>query len=348
LREIASSAPASFTVHARDPAKSLTFGSGQEPAFGPVYGPPKVRNLEGGFESANSQHYRWLLEQVQQQPSMATSGHMLCVLNEVPVACRALEMSYLHLSLSDKVMFGPTTGVRDMHIAYRLADAAYDYGSKDDCRMLHLVNSVPPLTYTPQPLIALRTAARAGQASVISSLMMSGATGATTLMGQLAQAYAEVLLGVALSQLYRPGAPVLFGHYSTGFDMSKMTPNFGQPLSFLSQCASGQLADRLQLPNMGYGGFCSSKVEDWQAKFESANTTQAALHAGSDLILHAAGWLDNGRTTGMQKLLDDCQGLPAFRDFEQLPYKPLGARAELLEAEYATIKQELQSLASEY
>ena len=119
--------------------------------------------------------------------------------------------------------------------------------------------------------------------------------------GALAQGYAECLAGLALTQLWRPRTPVIMGIYATQFSMSSMQPWFGDPLSQTVQFHAVALARHLGVPVRGDGGVTSSCLDDAQAGYEGGRATAAALTAGSDFILHSAGWLESGRCVSMTK-----------------------------------------------
>ncbi len=132
--------------------------------------------------------------------------------------------------------------------------------------------------------------------------MMMGATSPVTIAGSLIQGYAEVLAGMALAQLWRPGAPVVMGFYAIPFGMRSMVPCYGDPASHLLQHYATQLARRLGVPVRGEGGVTSSKLDDGQAGLESALTLSASISSGADFILHGAGWLEQGRCLSLGKL----------------------------------------------
>ncbi|MFV1442282.1 trimethylamine methyltransferase family protein, partial [Phaeobacter sp. JH60H1] len=111
--------------------------------------------------------------------------------------------------------------------------------------------------------------------------------------------------GLALTQIYRPGTPVIGGIFATPFSMQFMGPTFGTPESHLAQLAGCQLVRRLGVPCHGDGLVTSSKINDAQAGYEGACAFGASLTGGVDLILHAAGWLESGRTVGVEKLNSD-------------------------------------------
>lgn len=314
LREIiTASAPNAFVQHARNPRRSILIGEGT-PVFSPVYGPPKVRDREGRLKNGDVISYQAFVSLAQAASAIGNTGHMICVLNDVPEPKRHLEMARAHLLLSDKPFMGSIASPEALQDVVELTEAAFDYGSATDCRLLHLINPVPPLTYPSNPLKALRAAARAGQGVIVSSFMMLGATAPVGVPGALSQGLAEALVALALTQLYRPGTPVILGIYGIPFDMRSMLPRFGDPISQFIQNGSVQLARRLKIPALGYGGFTSSKTDDAQAGYEGAMATRAAVDAGADFIIHAAGWLENGRSACITKFRRESAALPISED----------------------------------
>ncbi|MEO0921392.1 MAG: trimethylamine methyltransferase family protein, partial [Pseudomonadota bacterium] len=175
-----------------------------------------------------------------------------------------------------------------------------------------------PLTYQVNPLRCLRASAELGQGTVISSYMMMGATSPVMMAGALAQGLAEILVGLALTQIYRPGAPVVGGIFATPFSMQFMGPVFGTPESHLVQLAACQLIRRLGIPVRGDGMISSSKLNDAQAGYEGAGVLGASLLGGADLILHSAGWLEAGRLVSLEKCQTDMawieQVLPVYSE----------------------------------
>jgi trimethylamine--corrinoid protein Co-methyltransferase len=127
--------------------------------------------------------------------------------------------------------------------------------------------------------------------------------------GTLTQVLAEVLAGIAYSQLIRPGAPAIFGTFVTSIDMNSGAPTFGTPEASQILYGAGQLARRLGLPYRSGGGLCGSKLPDAQAAYETANTLNAALMGGVNFMLHACGWLEGGLVSSYEKFVMDADQL---------------------------------------
>lgn len=227
-------------------------------------------------------------------------------MDDVSEASRPLEMLLAHLTCSDKPFMGsvasPEIGAEYIDLTASAIGRPPETGA---CNLIHLVNCTPPLTYWENPLKCLRSIAQAGEAAIISSYMMMGATSPVTIAGTLIQGYAEVLPGLALSQLWQAGAPVVMGILGWPFDMRTMLPNFGDPASQLVQLYSTELARRLRIPSRGDGAVTSAKVDDAQAGNEGALALAASVASGASFILHSAGWLEQGRCVSVGKLRRD-------------------------------------------
>jgi len=91
--------------------------------------------------------------------------------------------------------------------------------------------------------------------------------------------------------------------------MQSGAPTFGTPEPTLVSLAAAQLARRLGLPFRTGGCLCASKIPDAQAAYESAQTILPALLAGTNFVLHAAGWLEGGLVSCYEKFVMDADQL---------------------------------------
>ncbi len=107
-RKLIETAPAEFTQHARNPERNVQIG-GRNMVFAPVYGPPFVRDLEGGRRYATLEDFRNFVKLAYMTPAMHHSGGTVCEPVDVPVNKRHLDMVYSHLRYSDKPFMGSVT-----------------------------------------------------------------------------------------------------------------------------------------------------------------------------------------------------------------------------------------------
>jgi trimethylamine--corrinoid protein Co-methyltransferase len=162
-------------------------------------------------------------------------------------------------------------------------------------------------------LAAMFEYVKANQAVVISPFLLMGAMSPVSLPATLVQQVAEALAGIALAQLLRPGAPVVFGSFLSNTDMQSGSPSFGTPESGLGVLCTGQIARRFGLPWRGGGGLNASQTVDAQAAYESLMTLLPTFLAGTNFVMHSAGWLEGGLVSCYEKFIVDVELLRELR-----------------------------------
>ena len=135
----------------------------------------------------------------------------------------------------------------------------------------------------------LMTMAELGQAVAVTPFTLMGAMSPVTLAGALAQQNAEALFGITLTQLVRPGAPVIYGAFTSNVDMRSGAPAFGTPENTKANIASGQLAQRYNLPYRTTPG-SASNAADAQGAYGAMIALCGAVLGHGNLVYHAAGW----------------------------------------------------------
>ena len=311
-RKLCETAPSRFTQHARNPANNVEIG-GRDLVLAPVYGPPFVRDAAGGRRYATMADFENFVRLGQMSKWLHHSGGTVCEPTDVPVNKRHLDMLFAHMTLSDKPFMGSVT--EPSRAADSVAMAKILFGAEfvdQHPVMVSLININSPLTFDATMMGALEVYAAANQAVIISPFIVGGAMAPVSIAGTLTQVYAEVMAGVAYSQLVRPGAPVIFGAFVTSIDMNSGAPTFGTPEAAQITLGAGQLARRLGLPYRSGGAFTGSKLPDAQAGYESANSLQTALQAGVNFMLHACGWLEGGLVASLEKFVIDADQLGAL------------------------------------
>ena len=316
-RQLCATAPSHFTQHARNPARNVEIG-GRNLVLAPVYGPPFVRDAAGGRRYATMADFRNFVKLGYMSKWLHHSGGTVCEPTDIAVNKRHLDMLQAHMVLSDKPYMGSVT--EPARAADSVAMSKLLFGADfvdQNVVMTSLININSPLTFDAVMMGALEVYARAGQASIISPFIVGGAMAPTTVAGTLTQVLAEVLVGVAYSQLVRAGAPVIFGAFVTSIDMNSGAPTFGTPEASLITYGAGQLARRLNLPYRSGGAFCGSKLPDAQAAYESANSLNMALLSGVNFMLHACGWLEGGLVASYEKFVMDADQLGVLHHLAQ-------------------------------
>ena len=317
LREVLKTAPASFTQHARNPARSVEIG-GKSVVFSPAYGSPFVMDLDKGRRYGTLEDFQNFIKLAQASPWLHHSGGTICEPVDVPVNKRHLDMVLSHIRYSDRGFMGSVTAESRAEDSIEMARILFGADFADrNCVILGNVNVNSPLVWDGTMTKALRAYARANQAAVIVPFILGGAMGPVTNAGAIAQSLAETMAGCALTQLERPGAPVIFGNFLSSMALRSGSPTFGTPEPAIGSMVIGQLARRLNLPLRCSGNFTTSKMPDAQAMTEGTMSMLAAVHCGANFILHAAGFLDGLLSMSYEKFVLDtdlCGALHSYLD----------------------------------
>ncbi len=241
--------------------------------FAPVYGPPFVRDLEGKRRYATIEDFRNFVKLAYMAPAMHHSGGTVCEPVDIPVNKRHLDMVAAHMTLSDKPFMGSVTAPERADDTVAMAQILFGEEFVDqNCVITSLINCNSPLVIDATMLGALKVYAKANQATVISPFIVGGAMSPVTVAGTLTQVLCEATSAIALTQLCRPGAPVIFGTFATAISMQSGAPTFGTPEPAMVLMAAAQFARRYNLPFRSGGSLTGSKLPDAQAAYESANT----------------------------------------------------------------------------
>ena len=160
----------------------------------------------------------------------------------------------------------------------------------------------------------LMAMAEHGQAVVITPFTLMGAMAPVSLAAALAQQNAEALFGIVLAQLVRPGAPVMYGAFTSNVDMRSGAPAFGTPENARANIASGQLARRYRLPYRTSNA-SASNAADAQGAYETEMSIWGAVLGHGNLVYHAAGWQEGGLTASFEKIVLDVEMLQMMIEF---------------------------------
>ncbi|GIL14965.1 MAG: trimethylamine methyltransferase [Chloroflexota bacterium] len=301
-------APREFTLYARNPQNNVVIG-GNHMVLAPVYGPPNVQDLDKGRREATLEDYRNFVKLAQVVPDIHNAGGVICEPNDAPQETRHLDMMRALLTLSDKTFMGNVVSAENANDCVELASIVF--GGREVLAakpvMLSLINVNSPRLFDTRMLDALLMYARARQALLITPFILAGAMSPVALGGAIVQQNAEALAGITLTQLVSPGMPVVYGSFLSNSDMQSGSPAFGTAESAAALLVSAQLARKYRLPFRGGGGLTSSKVADGQAMWEATMTLFPTFLAGTNFMLHAAGWLESGLTASYEKFAMDIE-----------------------------------------
>ncbi len=315
IRGLLATAPAEFTQHARNPAKSVRIG-GKSMVFAPAYGSPFVMDLDKGRRYGTIEDFQNLIKLAQSSPWLHHSGGTICEPTDIPVNKRHLDMVYAHMRYSDRAFLGSITAPERAEDSIEMCRILFGAEYVDShCVIMGNFNSTSPLVWDGVSTRGIRAYAAAGQGSIHLPFLLGGAVSPLTMPGAIAQCLAESMVGCALTQLVRPGAPAILGSFLSSMSLRTGSPTFGTPEPALGSLVMGQIARRLKMPLRCAGNFSTSKLPDGQAMTQAMMSMMSAVNGGANFILHSAGFLDGLLSMSYEKLMldmDMCGALHAW------------------------------------
>jgi trimethylamine---corrinoid protein Co-methyltransferase len=308
ILEQVAKAPPEFDLQARNPERSVHIG-GNHMVFSAVYGCPFVREGDERRD-ATYDDFQNLVRLAQSFPQLDSPGGTICEPNDRPLDSRHLDMVFALLTLSDKPFMGSVTSGPNAVDTIAMAEMVFGRESLEETpAIISLINVNSPLRYDDRMLSALVEYAKAGQATVITPFLLMGAMSPVSIPATLAQQVGEALAGIALVQTIRPGCPVVFGSFLSNTDMQSGSPSFGTPESAVGLLCTGQIARHYNLPFRGGGALTSSQVVDAQAGYESMMSLWPTFLAGTNFVMHSAGWLESALVSCYEKFVVDVEQL---------------------------------------
>jgi len=303
-------APHRFTLHARNPARNLVFGDNHV-NFGSVASAPNVSDLDRGRRPGTFDDYCNLLRLAQSLDIVHCIGGYPVEPGDLPAATRHLDAHYAAITLTDRVWHPYALGrerIADAIAMICIARGIDREQLKAEPSLFSIVNSNSPLRLDGPMLQGLMEMARHGQPVVLTPFTLSGAMAPVTVAGALVQQNAEALAGITMIQIVAPGAPCMYGGFTSNVDMKSGAPAFGTPEYTRAAMAGGQLARRYGLPYRSSNA-CAANAVDAQAAYESEMSIWGAVMGGANLVLHAAGWMEGGLVASFEKMVVDAEML---------------------------------------
>ena len=310
IEDALKSAPRQFTLTPRNPARRIELG-GNGVAFGLVAGPPNVEDRINGRRPGNLADYRRLISLAQSFDIIHLIGNQPTAPQELPAQSRHLDCYLANITCSDKLYHCTAIGAERaldgidmMAISRGLTREALI----DDPSCITIISVNSPRRFDEAMSDGLMAMAAWGQATVITPFTLMGAMAPVSLAAALAQQNAEALAGITLTQLTRPGAPVVYGAFTSNVDLRSGAPAFGTAENARATLIGGQLARRYGLPYRASNSSASNAV-DAQAAYESEMSLWSSVMGGANLVYHGAGWMEGGLTASFEKIVLDVEML---------------------------------------
>jgi trimethylamine---corrinoid protein Co-methyltransferase len=304
--ETIATCPSTFRLHSWNPQHTLTLG-GNILAFGSVGSPPNIVDFEGRRRPGDREAFRILIKLCQSLNVIHFIGGYPVEPIDLHPSVRHLEAALDVLTLSDKVPHSYSLGAqrnRDVLEMVRIARQVDDATLDREPSVFTVVNSSSPLRLDAPMLQGMIEFASRNQVVVMTPFTLSGAMAPITLAGAVAQQNAEALAGMVFTQVVRPGAPVVYGGFTSNVDMQSGAPAFGTPEYVRTAMLGGQLARRYAVPYRS-SNVSASNTLDAQAAYESVFSLWGAVMGGVNFLMHGAGWMEGGLSASAAKLVLD-------------------------------------------
>lgn len=311
-----SSVPKQFTLHARNPAHDLIIG-GDYLSFFMMASAPNASCLEKGRRTGNQQDFQNFLKLSQMHNVLHGNGGYPCEPVDVHASVRHLDCVYDLLTLTDKSFCIYSLGEmrnRDAIEMTRIGRGVSVEELQEQPSVWTVINTNSPLQLDIPMMQGIIEMSSMGQPVVITPFTLSGAMAPVTIAGALVQQNAEALAGIAFSQIVRPGAPAVYGGFTSNVDMKSGSPAFGTPEYMKAQIIGGQLARRYGFPYRT-SNVCAANTVDAQAAYESVFSLWGAINGGMNMLKHGAGWMEGGLCCSFEKTILDIDLLQMVTEF---------------------------------
>jgi trimethylamine--corrinoid protein Co-methyltransferase len=309
--------PGVVELAARDTDRNVRIG-GRHVAVAPVSGPPNVTDLMRGRRPGSLESFRDFLRLAQSFDVIHLLGPSVEP-QDVPTQFRHLEVTRAQLTLSNKVPFVFSRGTAQVRDCFEMVRLAHGISKADFERRAYcytVINTNSPRQLDIPMAQGIIDFAGANQLAIVTPFTLAGAMAPITLAGALTLAHAEALAGIALSQIVRPGAPVVYGGFTSNVDMRTGSPAFGTPEYAKACLGAGQLARHVKVPWRSSNA-TGSNIADEQATYESEMSLWGAFMGGCNVLMHGAGWLEGGLCASYEKFILDIELLQMFAEMFQ-------------------------------
>lgn len=353
VRKALETAPRRFVVRARNQEKNLAIG-GEDYIFAPGYGAPFVVDRKGEQREATISDYDTFCKLVQMSPFIDMNGFMMVEPSDVPVDSAHLDMILSNILLCDKPFMGCPVNRQAVSDCMEMTSMVWGDMVNGGPVTVSLINSLSPLAFSEEMSGSLIELASHGQACIIAALIMAGSSGPITVAGVLAQQNAEILSGLTLAQLVKPGVPIIYGSTSAPTDMRTGALSIGAAEVSIFISCTAQMARFYDIPSRSGGCLTDSHIPDIQSGVQSGFALFTAARSGINFILHSAGIVGGYIGMSFEKFMVDEETCGMVRTL----LKPVEVNDETIQkgviqrvgagGEFLSLNETLQRCRTEY
>jgi len=301
-----STCPATFEWTARNPEHSVTVGEGflVQPNVGPVF----IQDMENGRRKATLEDYANVIKICQAGKYVHLNGTIPVDPSDVDSETKHLHMMYEILKHTDKPMIGfcfEGDKVRQNFDMVNLAFGGADFLDAHHCLGV-LVNPLTPLGFASETVETIMEYAKRNQIILLAPCIMAGISGPISLLGTAVLQNTELLAGIVLTQMTRPGAPIVYATASTTGHMQTGAFAAGTPEAMLINTPNIQMGNEYyNLPTRTMCGITHSKALDCQAGYETMMSLLMGVLSGANIGVQCLGTLDALMTLSYEKMIID-------------------------------------------
>ena len=316
VKELVGHAPSLFQGYSRNPGRHLCYG-GNHINLSLISSPPNTSDIVRGRRPGNFEDFQNFVRLGQSLNIVHQFAGYPVEPTDLHPSIRHLEAERALLKLSDKMAYGYALGRERILDSIEMARIARGISHDQLLRepsIFTVVNANSPLQFDTPMLHGIIEMARHGQPVIVTPFTLAGAMAPVTIAGALVQQNAEALAGIAFAQAVRPGAPVMYGGFTSNVDMKTGSPAFGTPEYAKSVLIGGQLARRYGIPYRS-SNTNAANYPDAQAVYESQMSIWPCILAHCNLMKHGLGWMEGGLCASFEKVIIDAEMLQMMAEF---------------------------------
>lgn len=292
--------PSSFTF--KTPGHRTTVGKGVACAM-PTYGATYVRH-DNQTRLAGREDYIRFTKLNQSNERLSIACPYVLEPMDIPIDHREAYKMAMCLKYSDKPAYSMTQNAQSARDSIRFAKAYWDI--HDSYILMGNINISAPLIMGEATADVILTHGEENQPLMVAcGSGMSGLTAPPLPASNFLLSNAAVLSGIVLSQMVRPGLPVIYGFPLFGVNPYSADTAIGEPTTALFTMAAADMGRFYHIPTRSGGVFTDSRYLDYQSGFESFMNLFSCQFSGIDCIMHAFGMEDSLNTINYNKYIMD-------------------------------------------
>ncbi len=310
-------APETFSLYDREGNFYCEFGDGQ-PRFNPGSSSVLVLDKDGTTSRSSTAMDLIAITKVAQAMPQIDFVSSSVVAEEAPLQLGSQLIYLTEIKHSTKPIIGGAVDEAGPKRTFELLKAVR--GSEQEVQnkpyTIFDICSVSPLSYSHIGASNIIDCAELDIPIELICASIAGATAPVSLAGALLQHTVEILAGVVLSQVVKPGTPVVYGGAPCTFNMKTTYTPMNSMEGDMIRGGYGVMGKYYGLPTHTYAALSDAKAIDYQAGFESGRSALMATQAGFD-NMSGAGGLNVIAEMSPEKLVMDAEMIGLIKHYKK-------------------------------